>query len=70
MAETDSTLEPRTIDREQEDDAPKEDWRQYFTVEELNTAYEKIQKGEDPNEEEVQEEEGSDSAPSEGNLNI
>jgi len=39
-------------------------------MEELNTAYEKIQKGEDPNDDEVQEEEGSDSAPSEGNLNL
>ena len=33
----------------------KSDWRQYFTIEELATAFEKIQKGEDPNDEEVEE---------------
>ena len=68
--EVESTYEIRTIEREQEDDGPKEDWRQYFTVEELTTAFEKIQKGQDPNEEEVPDEEGSDSAPSEGNLDL
>ena len=39
-----SSYETGTIEREQEDDGPgpKEDWRQYFTVEELTTAFEKI----------------------------
>lgn len=50
--EVESSYEAGTIEREAEDDGPKEDWRQYFTVEELTTAFEKIQKGQDPNEEE------------------
>ena len=68
--EVESSYEAGTIERETEDDGPKEDWRQYFTVEELTTAFEKIQKGQDPNEEENQSDEGSASAPSEGNLDL
>ena len=68
--EVESSYEAGTIEREQEDDGPKDDWRQFFTVEELTTAFEKIQKGQDPNEEENQSDDGSASAPSEGNLDL
>jgi hypothetical protein len=61
--------ESRTIEQESET-GPKEDWREYFTVEELTQAFEKIQKGEDPNDDEPQDEDGSDSAPSDGNLDL
>ena len=42
----------RSGDRVTEFDGEKNDWRQYFTKEELTTAFEKIKSGEDPNEEE------------------
>jgi hypothetical protein len=50
--------------------AAMNDWRQYFTNEELTEAYEKIQSGDDPNEDEVLEENGSESCPSDGNLDL
>lgn len=52
------------------DEEGLQDWRQYFTIEELTTAYEKIQNGDDPNDDEPQDENGSDSCPSEGNLDL
>ena len=67
--EVETIYETRTLEQESEAGA-KEDWRQYFTIEELTAAFEKIQNGEDPNDDEIQDEDGSDSAPSEGNLDL
>ena len=53
-------------------ESAKNDWRQYFTIEELTTAFEKIQRGEDPNEDETvsDADNGSDSCPSEDNVDL
>ena len=75
-----------TADREQEPSnaegdsiqanasSAKNDWRQYFTIQELTTAFEKIQRGEDPNEDETasvdEVDNGSESCPSDDNLDL
>ena len=50
------------------------DWRRYFTLDELTAAFNKIQSGGDPNDdeetEESREETGSDSCPSDDNLDL
>ena len=52
------------------------DWRQYFTLDELTEAFNKIQNGLDPNDEEIDlssdngEEGGSDSCPSDDNIDL
>lgn len=70
------TIDPKstitnTINADKDQAAIKADWRQYFTLEELTTAFEKIQRGEDPNDDEEEEKDiGSDSCPSEDNLEL
>ncbi len=55
-------------------DSFSNDWREYFSLEEMENAYKKLNAGLDPNDAEEEEEEnngdltGSDSNPSEGNL--
>ena len=47
------------------------DWRQYFDVNELIQVFDKIQKGNDPTEDEKDEDDqGSDSCPSEDNIDL
>ena len=49
----------------------KQNWRSYFSLEELESAYNKIIQGIEPNEEVNEEEDaGSDSCPSDDNLEI
>jgi ferredoxin len=45
------------------------DWRDYFSGEEIDNAYDKIQNGEDPNDQEVMSR-ASESCPSDDNLSL
>lgn len=46
------------------------DWRQYFEPSELVQAFDKFQKGADPTEDEKEDDQGSDSCPSEDNIDV
>lgn len=85
LLEVDSVAEPaaggdpaktRTVDASlshpwESTKSSSKDWRQYFTMEEITTAFAKIQRGQDPTEDEVESgDAGSDSCPSEDNLDL
>ena len=46
------------------------DWRSYFDINELVQVFDKIQKGQDPTEDEKEDDLGSDSCPSDDNFSI
>jgi len=78
--ESETGRDPEADRLQASDESSRHDWRQFFTIEELTEAFEKIQKGEDPTDEEMKSrrgdgenesvDNGSESCPSDDNLDL